>query len=76
MKIITENHSFSTKGDCDIVNLSDVLYSSIEKTKLKNGNVTVFVVGSTASISTIEYEPGLKKDLPELLEKFIPSIYR
>ena len=73
MKIITENHFFETKGNCDIVNLSDHLFSSYEKTKLKNGNVTVFVTGSTASISTIEYEPGLKKDMPELLEKFIPS---
>lgn len=73
MKIITENHSFNTKGDCDIINLSDALYASFEKSRLKNGNITVFVVGSTASISTIEYEPGLKKDLPEILEKFIPS---
>ncbi len=73
MKVITENYSFKTKGDCDIVNLSEVLNSSFDKCKLKNGNVTVFVVGSTASISTIEYEPGLKKDLPEILEKFIPS---
>lgn len=73
MKIITENHFFKTKGDCDIINLSDALIVSFEKSKLKNGNVTVFVVGSTASISTIEYEPGLKKDLPEILEKFIPA---
>lgn len=73
MKIITENHFFETRGDCDIVNLSDQLFSAYERTKLKNGNVTVFVTGSTASISTIEYEPGLKKDMPELLEKFIPT---
>ena len=73
MKIITENHSFKTNGDCDIINLSESLIRSFEKNKLKNGNVTVFVVGSTASISTIEYEPGLKKDLPEILEKFIPA---
>jgi len=73
MKIITENHFLETRGDCDIVNLSDQLFSAYERTKLKNGNVTVFVTGSTASISTIEYEPGLKKDMPELLEKFIPS---
>ncbi len=73
MKIITENHSFKTKGNCDIINLSNVLQTSFEKSNLKNGNVTVFVVGSTASISTIEYEQGLKKDLPEILEKFIPA---
>ncbi len=46
---------------------------TLNSSGLKYGNATVFVVGSTASISTIEYEPGLKKDLPEILEKFIPS---
>ena len=73
MKILTESHSYKTRGNCDIINLSDDLNKSFEKSKLKNGNVTVFVTGSTASISTIEYEPGLKKDLPEILEKFIPA---
>ena len=73
MKIITENHFFNTKGECDIINLSESLFSSFEKTKMRSGNVTVFVVGSTASISTIEYEPGLKRDMPEMLEKFIPA---
>lgn len=73
MKIITENHIFNTKGNCDIVNLSDRLFESFENSELLNGNVTVFSVGSTASISTIEFEPGLKKDLPEILNKLIPS---
>ncbi|MBE2218966.1 MAG: YjbQ family protein [Ignavibacteria bacterium] len=73
MNIFTETHFFATKGDCDIINVTDVLLESLAKSKLKSGNVTVFVVGSTASISTIEYEPGLKRDLPEILEKFIPT---
>jgi len=73
MNIFTETHFFATKGDCDIINVTGVLLESLAKSKLKNGNVTVFVVGSTASISTIEYEPGLRKDLPEMLEKFIPT---
>lgn len=73
MKIITENHVFRTNGNCDLVNLSDKLFDSFEKIDMLNGNVTIFVVGSTASISTIEYEPGLKRDLPEILDKFIPS---
>lgn len=73
MKIITEQYTLKTKGDCDIVNITDKVIEILQSSSLKNGNATVFVVGSTASISTIEYEPGLKKDLPELLEKFIPS---
>jgi secondary thiamine-phosphate synthase enzyme len=73
MKIITEQHNYKTKGNCDIINITDSLIASLNKSKLQHGNINVFVVGSTASISTIEYEPGLKKDLPEILEKFIPS---
>lgn len=73
MKIITEHHSIKTKGNCDIIDITDNVRVNLLTHKLKQGNATVFVVGSTASISTIEYEPGLKKDLPEILEKFIPS---
>lgn len=73
MKIITEKYSVNTKGNCDIINITDEVRKLIAKNKLSNGNATVFVVGSTASISTIEYEPGLQKDMPQLLEKLIPS---
>jgi secondary thiamine-phosphate synthase enzyme len=73
MKIITENITLNTKGNCDIVDLTKNVISSLEKNKLREGNATIFVVGSTASISTIEYEPGLKKDLPLILDKLIPS---
>ena len=73
MKILTEQFTFKTKGDCDILNITEKLVSFLHKSGFKEGNATVFAVGSTASISTIEYEPGLKKDLPEILEKFIPS---
>lgn len=73
MKIITEKYSINTKGDCDIINITENVQSLINKHNLNQGNATAFVVGSTASISTIEYEPGLKKDLPQILEKLIPS---
>lgn len=73
MKIKTEKLTVNTKGNCDVVNITDSVQSLIEKHNLLEGNVTVFVVGSTASVSTIEYEPGLRKDLPRLLEKLIPS---
>ena len=73
MKIVTEKYSINTKGNCDIINITDDVRKLIAKSKLNSGNATVFVVGSTASISTIEYEPGLQKDMPQLLEKLIPS---
>ena len=76
MKIITENISVNTKGNCDIINITENVQSVISGNKVNTGNATVFVVGSTASISTIEYEPGLKKDLPAILEKLIPQEYK
>jgi secondary thiamine-phosphate synthase enzyme len=76
MKIYTEKYSVNTKGNCDIINITDTVQNFIDTHKLREGNATVFVVGSTASVSTIEYEPGLKKDLPHILDKLIPSNIR
>ena len=73
MKIITEQINVSSNGNCDIVDITREVREILHETKLKQGSVIVSVVGSTASISTIEYEPGLKRDLPELLDKLIPS---
>ncbi len=76
MKIITEKYSVNTKGNCDIINLTDNVQSLISKNKLTEGNANVFIAGSTASISTIEFEPGLKKDLPQVLENLIPQAHK
>ena len=73
MVIKTENITVNTKGNCDVIDITPRVISSLEKLGLNEGNVTVFVTGSTAAISTIEYEPGLKKDLPEILDTLIPS---
>ena len=73
MKIVTEKITVKTNGNSDIINITDDVQVLINKSGFVEGNATVFIVGSTASISTIEYESGLKKDLPELLEKLIPS---
>ncbi|MFA7361687.1 MAG: secondary thiamine-phosphate synthase enzyme YjbQ [Candidatus Kapaibacterium sp.] len=64
----------STQGNCDIVNITDKTSAIINKSAVKNGIVTVFAVGSTAGLTTIEYEPGLLKDIPKFLDKIIPSV--
>lgn len=76
MKIFTENINVNTKGNCDIVDLTSQVADLLNKCKLKEGNATIFVVGSTASISTIEYELGLKKDLHQILDNLIPQNQR
>lgn len=73
MKIINEKINIHTKGNPDLVNITQEIKKILDKSKLQIGSATVFVVGSTAAIVTFEYEPGLIKDLKDLYEKIIPS---
>lgn len=63
----------NTKGRDEIINISDELRNILSKSNITNGNILVFVPGSTGALSTLEYEPGLIKDVPELMEKIIPE---
>ncbi|HEX9443646.1 MAG TPA: secondary thiamine-phosphate synthase enzyme YjbQ [Candidatus Binatia bacterium] len=73
MTIHTIKLTEKTRGHCDIVDLTDKVKAQLERQKLRRGLATLFVPGSTASLTTIEYEPGVLEDLKELLEKLIPS---
>ncbi len=73
MKIFTKEIIIPTEGDCDIKNITDDVLQIVTASKLLEGSCTVFSVGSTASITTIEFEPGLIKDIPKVLEKLIPA---
>jgi secondary thiamine-phosphate synthase enzyme len=68
--------SLSTRGFSDIRNITDQVREIIGQSGVKNGLAVVFVIGSTASISTIEYEPARVEDVREQLEEFIPSSKR
>ncbi|MGE5196957.1 MAG: secondary thiamine-phosphate synthase enzyme YjbQ [Deltaproteobacteria bacterium] len=76
MKIINEAIKVSTKGAPDLINITDKVSGLLESSKLKKGIVTVFVVGSTAAVTTFEYEPGLIRDVQEMFEKIIPRSKR
>lgn len=76
MKIITKETIVPTQGNCQIVNVTDIAGRQLADSKLKNGNCTVFIIGSTASVTTIEYEPGLMQDFPKLMDKLIPAYSR
>ncbi|HKJ68078.1 MAG TPA: secondary thiamine-phosphate synthase enzyme YjbQ [bacterium] len=73
MQVITEYINLSTKPEIDILNITDDVRSIIRKTGIRNGQVTIFVPGATGGISTVEYEPGLLQDIPELWEKLAPA---
>jgi secondary thiamine-phosphate synthase enzyme len=76
MEVITEHIKVSTQGNSEVVDITEKVAALLHQQKMKEGNVTVFVVGSTASITTTEFEPGLRKDIPEMLERLAPSTSR
>ncbi|MFA6988724.1 MAG: secondary thiamine-phosphate synthase enzyme YjbQ [Candidatus Gastranaerophilaceae bacterium] len=73
MTIITETFHVITKGFTDIVNLTPRVEEILDRLKIEDGQLLVHIPASTASITTIEYEPGLLKDLPAALEKLVPQ---
>ena len=73
MPVAIESIRISTKGKDDVIDVTGKVLDIIRSSKISNGNVTVFVSGSTASVTTIEYEPGLIKDIKELGERIAPS---
>ena len=73
MSVITKELSFQTRGNNDIIDLTDHIQESLVTTGLTSGIVTVFVPGSTAGITTIEYEPGVIHDVKKMVNELIPQ---
>jgi secondary thiamine-phosphate synthase enzyme len=73
MTVITKTIEIKSKGENDMVNITDQTLGTILESRLENGIVTIFVSGSTAAITTIEYEPGLRRDFPIMLNRIIPK---
>ncbi len=73
MTIETHSINVNTRGNTDIIDLTDQVESVVIEAGFEEGSVLVFAGGSTAGITTIEYEPGLLKDYPAFLETIIPS---
>ncbi|NIO09983.1 MAG: YjbQ family protein, partial [Deltaproteobacteria bacterium] len=62
-----------TQGFCDIINITSKVQNQVEKDGVREGLASIFVSGSTAALTTMEYEPGLIQDVKEFLEKIVPS---
>jgi len=73
MTVITKTIRVKTKGEDDIIDITKQTSKVIESSEIKNGTVTIFVSGSTAALTTIEYEPGLLSDFPKMLERVAPK---
>ncbi|MFP4378880.1 MAG: secondary thiamine-phosphate synthase enzyme YjbQ [Candidatus Sumerlaeia bacterium] len=72
MPVETRRITAKTRGYSDMVDLTDGVRDAVSECEMQSGTVTVFAPGATAAISTIEYEPGLKRDIADYLEKFAP----
>ncbi len=71
--IVTKRIEVKTEREGSILNISRYVEGAVRESKLKDGIVTVFVVGSTAAVTTMEYEEGLLKDFPSMLDRIIPK---
>jgi secondary thiamine-phosphate synthase enzyme len=63
---------FSTEGDGDVIDLTEGVTSVVESSGVESGVVSVFVPGSTAAVTAMEYEPGGVQDLRAVLDRLIP----
>lgn len=73
MSVLKKSIKIKSKGENDIIDLTEKIASNIKESKILDGIVTVFVVGSTGALTTIEYEPGLLKDFPDMLSRIAPN---
>lgn len=62
----------STGGDGEMLDLTGRVVDAVKASGISDGTATVFVPGSTAAVTTIEYEPGLLEDFPQAMERLAP----
>ena len=73
MKIVTKDITFQSKGNCDIIDITSQVAQDVAESGISNGTITLFVGGSTAGITTIEYEPRLLNDFKNMWDRLIPQ---
>ncbi len=71
--IVTKRISLESKGQCDIIDITPQVAQQLAEAEINSGIVTLFVSGSTAGISTIEFESGLVADFQRLWERIVPQ---
>jgi len=73
MRLFTSEASLSTAGDADVLDLTEALADAVARSGVSEGQASVFVRGSTAALTTMEFEPGGVHDLRAALERLIPT---
>jgi len=73
MTVVTKDITLQTRGNCDIIDITPQVAKKIEESGVSNGTVTLFISGSTAGVTTIEYEPNLLSDFKQMWDRVIPQ---
>lgn len=73
MAVFTTEHHASTRGDGDAIDITEALATAVGAADVRDGQACAFVRGSTAAITTMEFEPGGVQDLEALLERLVPT---
>ena len=73
MSVKTYRERIKTRGNTEILDISSLAAKAVQSSGLKQGTVTIFVPGSTAAITTIEYESGVIQDLRAAIQRLIPD---
>ena len=73
MTVKSFQFTFESAGFCHLEDVTKRVGEALSDTGLRDGIACVAVVGSTAGVSTVEYEPGLLEDIPEFFERLLPS---
>jgi secondary thiamine-phosphate synthase enzyme len=73
MTVETKEIHLQSRGNCDIIDITPQVAKNVEESGVNSGIVTLFIVGSTAGITTIEYEPNLLSDFKNMWDRAIPQ---
>jgi secondary thiamine-phosphate synthase enzyme len=73
MTVVTKEITLQSRGNCDIIDITSEVARRVEKSGTDNGIVILFVVGSTAGLTTMEYEPNLVSDFKDMWDRVIPQ---
>ena len=76
MPVETKSFTVSTRGDCDILDITPQVSRELSGAEVSSGTATVFVTGSTCAVTTIEYESGALSDLRDAFERMAPEAMR
>ena len=72
MKVFRHEFDLKTGGDTDIIDITPPVRDALGRSGITDGIAVVSTVGSTSSITTCEYEPGMEKDLKDIFENLVP----